>query len=486
MDENKTDDSHILRELVRDLINAGQWGKARVVAELLTSMLPEDGSAHTALGIVWLGLYDLQKAEQSFLRAMDVGGENAKTCLLMARLNSFRGDLRQQLQWALRAGQLDNDNPEPWLIAADAYIRLGQLKDSEGILKRLSDAHPQNIQVKRMLGHVYLDLQRLDEAADEFRAALSLQPDDSSLWTDLGHTLSMNNEFKQACEAFQRAAELEPRNPEYAYNLGDNYLALENPEKALAFLVRAVQLSPDHRMAHYDLGLAFFELRRYEECAQSSIASLRSDPCMETQRSNPGVGATANIGLAYMNLGKFKEAEECFLRNLKLMAPSYFNLGLVLFRQGLYERSLINFQRALELEPEDPEYLDLLGNAYSELGRLTEAEKVLRHAIAIDSKYALAHYDLGTVLATVKGKEVEALKSFKRAIAHDPGLYWGYYSIACLYALMDKKKLALRFLKKAFQKGFSNMSHLEKDSDLDSLRDDPTFGKLMDKYCSST
>lgn len=301
----------------------------------------------------------------------------------------------------------------------------------------------------------------------------------------LAYTLSRKNKFDEARAAFERAYFQEPRDPEYAYNLGDNYLALGHPEEAIPFLTRAVQLSPNNTLAHYDLGLAFFQLGKYEECAQASLASLRGDPDMKIQRSNPGMGTTSNLGCAYMNLGKYKEAEECFLRNLKLMAPSYFNLGLMLFRQGLYEQSLGNFQRASELDPKNPEYLNLLGNAYNELGQLTEAEKVLRDAITIDKNYALAHYDLGVVLARVKGQEVEALKSFKRAIAHDPSLYWGYYSIACLYTLMDKKKLALQFLEKAFQKGFSDISHMEKDRDLDNLRDDPRFSELKDKYLTS-
>ncbi len=485
MDENKTTDADVLRELVWDLIKSEQWEKAHLVSQYLASIAPDDEATHITCGIIWMGLADLEQAEQCFQRAINVAGENAQNCLLMARVNAFRGYLKEQSGWAKKAWHFDDKDPEPGLVAADASIRLGLLAEATSTLKKVVHSFPENIHAHRLLGHVYLSLQQLDEAANEFRAALRLKFDDASLWADLGHTLSQGNKYEEAHAAFERASFLEPRDPEYAYNLGDNYLALGQPEKAIPYLTKAIQTSPNYHMAHYDLSLAFFQLGRYEECAESSQAALRSDPEMKNQRSNSGMGATTNLGLAYLHLARYKEAEECFLRNLKLMAPSYFNLGLMLFQQGLYEQSLGNFQRALELDPKNPEYLDLLGNAYNELGQLTEAEKVLRDAIAIDKDYALAHYDLGVVLAKVKGQEVEALKSFKRAIAHNPGLYWGYYSIACLYTLMDKKKLALQFLEKAFQKGFSDISHMEKDRDLDNLRDDHTFRELKDKYLSS-
>jgi tetratricopeptide (TPR) repeat protein len=202
---------------------------------------------------------------------------------------------------------------------------------------------------------------------------------------------------------------------------------------------------------------------------------------MEWQRTNLGLGATTNKGLAYLNLGKFTEAEQCFRRNLKLMASTNFNLGLTLFEQRRYEESLVNFQRAHEIKPDDPEYLDLIGNAYSELNQLDRALKALNAAIAVDETYALAHYDMGVVLARMKGKKTAAMKSFQRAIMLNVDLYWAYYGIGCLYALQGKKKLALQFLEKAFQKGFRDIVHLEKDDDWKEFRDDSQFKELIRK-----
>jgi tetratricopeptide (TPR) repeat protein len=465
-------DEEILRKLLSDLMKAREWQKARVIAQHLIKLDSKNRWVHTALAVAWFEMSELDKAERCFRRALHLDSNDEQVLLYMATICAYRGDLAGQLEWAKRAARCDEGNPEPNFAIADAHIRLGQLTDAE---KKLTVTHPQDIRARRMLAHLYLSLQRPDEAASEFRKALQIDFSDAALWCDLGHTLSLKGKYADALAAFQRALHLEPETALYAYNVGDAFLAMDESGKAIPYLMKAVQRDPQYSLAHYDLGLAFLRLGRYEESATASAAALRTDPEMVAQGTNLGIGATKNLGLAHMNLGDYAKAEECFRRNLRLSASTYFNLGLTLFKQGRYEESLVKFQRALEIEPKNTEYLDLLGNAYSELGRLDEA-------IAIEETYALAHYDRGTVLARMEGQDAAALKSFKRALELDGDLYWAYYATACIYAKRGKKKSALRSLGKAFQKGFRDMAWLDNDSDWDGLRDDGAFRELKKKY----
>jgi superkiller protein 3 len=477
-------DKEILADLASDLMEAGEWQKVRAVTQQLVKIIPKDPWPHGTLGIALLHLDELEEAEQCFRRALDMGGDNVHILLFMAKLYARRGDLGGQLEWAQRASKCDEKHLEPCFVIADAQIRLGQLTEAEKVLKDVSAAHPDNVQAHGMLGDIYLSMQKIDDAVREFEVALEHEPGDAALWTSLGHTLERTDKHDDALVAFQRALLLEPANAQYAYHVGDAYLALKQPEMAIGFLTKAVQLDPNLAMGYYDLGLAFFRQRKYEWSAIASAAALRSDPEMETQRINLGIGATGNLGLAYLNLGKYREAEESFRRNLKLIAPSYFNLGMTLFRQKRFEESLAMFQRAHEIMPDDPEYLDMLGNAYMDLGRLPEALDVLKAAITADDTYALAHYDMGIALCKMKGEGAAAMKSFKRAVELDAGLYWAHYSIGCLYALQGEKKLALQFLEKAFQKGFHELDHFENDTDWDGLRNDPQFQELKRKYAA--
>jgi len=267
--------------------------------------------------------------------------------------------------------------------------------------------------------------------------------------------------------------------------VGDDFLGLDEPARAVPYLEKAVQLDPDFGLAHYDLGLAYVMLERYEEGAEAAKAALRDDPEMKYQKSNLGLGATGSLGQCLLNQGKLKEALECFKKNVALLGGTYFNMGLTLLRMDRREEAVESFTRAVEISPNDPEYLNLLGQAYGELGKVKEAEAYLQRALEIDSKYALGYYDLGVILAKQRTRDREAKRFFDKAIELDPEMAWAYYSIACLDALAGKKGVALKNLERAFEKGVEDKAHIDKDTDLDSIRKEAGYVKLMEKYFGS-
>ena len=55
------------------------------------------------------------------------------------------------------------------------------------------------------------------------------------------------------------------------------------------------------------------------------------------------------------------------------------------------------------------------------------------------------------------------------------------YNLACSYALVGQKEKALVALERAVKLGYRDFEHLEKDSDLKILRDDPRFKSLTVK-----
>jgi superkiller protein 3 len=481
--ERQEDDLATLRGLALDLVNTRQWERARLIGEYLTVVTPDEPRARMLLGIACMETNDLAKAEEQFLASveLDQEGELAHNFIFMARVCGRRADFARQLYWAEKATDLMGEE-ESYFAMAEAYRNLGRWNDAEATLKEFIDKNPDNAGARSRLGRVYLSSGALAEAVEQFVAAADLESDNASLWADLGCAVKRMGKYGSALAAFHRALALEPENPLRNYDLGDTYLALNDHDRAIAFLSKAAELDPDYALAHYNLGLAFLESGKYEESLRASTAALRNDPDMTDQQTNLGLGAVTNLAVAYLRQEKYREAEDALERNLKLFAPTYYNLGLAQFRQRRYKDALVNLQRAVDIEPADPECLDMLGNAYGELGMLEEAEEAFRRAIEVDAQYPLGHYDLGWILAKTESRQKEALASFKRALALDEDLPWAYYSIACIYALWGRKKAALAFFEKALQKGLDDRAHIDGDSDLDGLRNDPKFRDLMERH----
>jgi tetratricopeptide (TPR) repeat protein len=56
-----------------------------------------------------------------------------------------------------------------------------------------------------------------------------------------------------------------------------------------------------------------------------------------------------------------------------------------------------------------------------------------------------------------------------------------FYNLACAYALNRDRSRALDALKRAVEKGFKDAAALERDKDLDALRDDPAYKQLVEE-----
>jgi tetratricopeptide (TPR) repeat protein len=465
-------------------MSRGECAQARIIARHLTDLQPGDAYAWYLRGVVFLELSEPEQAEPCLLKSMEIQETDGWDCYQMSRVRLLLGDLQGAVDWCSRAMTLEPDKPPfTWQLMKIQSIR-GDLDAAIAVgieaLSKMGETD-ETIRTRLMLAKLYISTSAFDEAVAQLQEALKLKDSHVELWSTLGHCLSRQNKTAEALKVFQIAAEIAPNDPNNLYNIADAYLGLGQPNMAIGPLLYAVQLKHDFSLAHYDLSLAYLMMMKYHESEMAARAALRDDPEMEFQRSNRGMGATENLGLALMNQGRLEEAEACFRRNLGLFAKTYFNLGLTLFKAKRYDEALENFRRALELEPEDPEYHNLLGQTQDELGHPVEAEKSLRHAIKIAPSYALGHYDLGAILAKREGRKKEAFAVFERALKIDPDLAPAYYGIACLHALAGKEVPALAFLAKALRKGFRDLAYIEKDADWDGLKANPKFTRLLRK-----
>lgn len=55
-----------------------------------------------------------------------------------------------------------------------------------------------------------------------------------------------------------------------------------------------------------------------------------------------------------------------------------------------------------------------------------------------------------------------------------------YYNLSCIYALADKRKMALNYLHKSIEAGYYNYAHIQQDSDFHAIRDDSQFKRLVE------
>ncbi len=97
-------------------------------------------------------------------------------------------------------------------------------------------------------------------------------------------------------------------------------------------------------------------------------------------------------------------------------ATALNNLGYFLLEQEIrFEEALALIERALQIEPINPSFLDSLGWAHFKLGRFEEARQVLLRALTYDPRNATIHEHLGDVLHALR-RHREAGRSWRTAL----------------------------------------------------------------------
>jgi hypothetical protein len=85
----------------------------------------------------------------------------------------------------------------------------------------------------------------------------------------------------------------------------------------------------------------------------------------------------------------------------------------------------------------------------------------------------------------MQGKPAEALPLYLRAWEQGVRKEGPLYNAACAAALAGGRAEALTWLERAVEAGFADAQHLRKDSDLESLREEPAFARLVERAAAN-
>lgn len=104
----------------------------------------------------------------------------------------------------------------------------------------------------------------------------------------------------------------------------------------------------------------------------------------------------------------------------KGQAEDSIEVGNRLMAAGEYELALEEYFRAASEQGVNVDVLSAVGSANLQLGRLGQAESILRDAVKLDNSFAPAWNNLGVVLMET-GQYAEAANVFRTAFALDSG-----------------------------------------------------------------
>jgi tetratricopeptide (TPR) repeat protein len=348
-----------------------------------------------------------------------------------------------------------NDARALYLLAS-AQRAGGQSKEAEATARKILSVDPTNANGLYALALVLFDRFEYRQAADALTPAekdaagraKGRERETSLVLVQLGIARQQLGEYDGAIAAFTTARTISPRDSDMDVYLVQALLAARRYERAEAAANEALSRAPNHSRLVRLRAQALAKLGRGAEATKlledgianrpdsreyvTGLADLYSDQkrtddavrVLEQARTTLGDDELITLQLAtvYEAGDRITDAEK-ELRRLLQRDPKNANalnsLGYMFASRGVRGIEAVELaQRAVDLEPDNPSYLDTLGWALFKIGKVEEADPPLSRAAGalIGSSVIQEHH--GDVLAR-RGKPAEAIKAWERALAGD-------------------------------------------------------------------
>lgn len=282
-------------------------------------------------------------------------------------------------------------------------------------------------------------------------------------------------------------------NPEaFDFNLrARDFLYQRNKNKlkiAIQLFEKAIELDPRYANAYAGLGEAYATLYQLfekqetwlEKSIEASLKALMYDSSLAQ--------AYAALGLCYFNKKSLDEALEASQKAIELDPDdyvAYWILGRIYHSTDRYLEAIDCYKKVIELNPDFYSAYSDIRMSYGRLGEKKKQDEIVKISLDVYPRYLLKHPDDGRArlffaidLATV-GRLEEGKSEAQKALELNPTDPLMLYNIACYYAQIGDKKLAVESLKSSVAAGYEDYEWIKRDLDLDNIHDEPGYIKLM-------
>jgi len=198
--------------------------------------------------------------------------------------------------------------------------------------------------------------------------------------------------------------------------------------------------------------------------------------------------AYASLSLAHYNKKAYADSSAAGLKAIELDPNNYIAywiLGRVYHSTDRDQEAVELFKKVNFLNPDFySAYADLCA-CYERLGKTDELNNTIETLMEVYPRYISQHPDdsrahifYANALAGA-GKTEQAKYECEKALELSPKDVLMLYNVACLSSRLGDKEKSIEYLNTAINNGYGNYDWLKRDPDLDNVRNEPAFIKLI-------
>jgi tetratricopeptide (TPR) repeat protein len=424
LEERTAGDPRLLAALADFYERERRWSDAAGAYARSLQRSPRDANLKTRYASALMnagGRDNLDKARTALNEVTAVRTTDARALYLLSQAQRRLGDFKEAEASARKVIAQNTKSPWGYYALAEA---LEARRQYQSVVDELAPVVAENkgkstdtFDVSILLPHLgfaYQEIGQHDKAIASFEDARKLAPDDPAVAGYLIEAHIAAKKYGAAVDAAKSALAQHPGDLRLTRLEAQALRHNGQADQGIALLEEAVKRHTDDPVAYISLAQAYAEAERGAQAVKVLQDALGKFP------SNDGIAF--ELGTVFDKQKKFAEAESAFRQVLardpeNAIALNY--LGYMLAERGeRLDESVTYLKKALQVEPENPSYLDSLGWAYFKADKLDLAETNLKRAADQLKTNSVIQEHYGQVLFKL-GRYDDAIAAWTRALAGD-------------------------------------------------------------------
>lgn len=299
--------------------------------------------------------------------------------------------------------------PDVAVTKARSLLQKGHFAEAEKVIRQYLLQHSDSGEGHYLLGHILFDEVREKYVGEQQKEGENFRYNDA-----VGASLGAMRDAKARESLAELSAGARYRSPS-AFDLKTvalNYLLLKDEPSAEKWLTASTRLNPEDAQTWYYLGRTKYSETKYAGAIEAFEHCLKLDP--------QNAVAEYNVGLSYEGLNQSDPAMQAYQNAIaweaqhELKSPDPFiALARLYLHQNQPDKAVPYLLQAVNAFPQLSLAHEELGQAYSVLRRLPEAQQQLEKAVQLSPQKASLRCLLGQVYQQQKMK-AEAQAEFAR------------------------------------------------------------------------
>lgn len=397
------------------LLNTGSVKQAEKFLNKALKKDDEGIGALTALGDLFSGKKDYNKANSYYKRALAADPENIDVMLAQAKNLTLQGKLDESNNILLFAKTLKSNDPAIYVGIGDNYYYRRAFKPAEENYRKALEIKANYPSAHFGLGQIHFREKDYNKALDQYDNAIKDNPNFAAAYLEKGRLLYFSEKYDEALAAFEKYSKLQPGSIDALTYIAKVKYGQKKYDEALTILDEVVAKNPDEDLSSAYKYLAYVhnEKEEYDKALEYFLKVPKN--IFDTEDY-------IKLAQIYYNKKDMENAYKSFNEAIAVDSAEssiYYQLGIMQFNDKKYESAIESFDQSIQLGTKQLAAYVYKGLSFYSLQKYDDALKAFDLANTIDNSYVPSW--LWKARSEVAlNKLDEARLSYQRVLGLDP------------------------------------------------------------------